>query len=780
MDVNTKGSKNISLVQIKKSEILKQLPNTLSKTYISSMNEAVEKGLSLLELEDYFESEKFLKTCVDENLNNGVAWLGLLCAKLKDKTLYTVLTTKEMSEQIDVKNHVAKMVNYIEELECATKYAADRFVSENILKYLFIVIQSIIEEKRVNLGLDKIFSLIVQYNSEIYDQLLNYMRENIENILYVCSISECESIYNSLLKNALTRDTHIKTIENIVKSYAKMGFLSNAKTWNDKLFEVDNSNFESIIHKLYFSVGAADADEFKDKQLTCLDREFFIPFLQKSISKLSKSDAECLLDFISDTELFCLKMKAMDNAELYFDFLCRYNFQKKLLFLDEHQFYIKELATSRRTLFFEKYMTAMSDKSAYWHIRKRLEYAEMLRNLNFFEEAEKGYRSILLIEKENTDAWNGIFSCKLNFDGKKGDKIKWKKFSIAQLKKILSTCRNETEKKKILQYYTQACILSVSLRSKDQEKCCKVFDYLMKCLSWSKSEPLYNFANEFLRQGHFSIALKYANLSLGNDTVYNIKSRYIILLATLRCKDEQDFKKCEKFSKSMIEYKLLLSACETDSDSFAYYIDLVQENETCVAKIKQARKEINAKSKQCLKRGFSGLIIPVLNILLLGFMFTNYEWQFYLDLWYDNVESKWIGDGFVLPSIFQGVFWIFSLCIILVGIYFSWRLICCGVGLKITHKIKNELKVDQAVRKIKWLNILGIICFGIEIFELFIPGFFSILICILCRILLFVFRVLWHILLFVFHILYYVLRFIFDVCVLVGVVYIVVAILKKL
>ena len=363
---------------------IKNAGGSKNKISVASMNATAKMGLSLLELESYFEAEMFFKDCVDENSNNGVAWLGLLCAKLKDKTLYAAFTSMEISEQISVKNHAKEIVTCMEELTCAVEYAVSGHIAENILEYLFCLIQDIIDEKKLYSGIDKIFAFTVQYNSKFYDQLLEYMGANIETIASICSALECESIYNDLLKYTLYENVRIRTIEKIIVTYSKAKNFSSAAAWNDRLLEIDSVNLDAILRKLCFSVGAVDATGFKNKQLNCSVSDVIIPFVQKSIEKLSKANVDKLLNFIADTELFCMDRNSFDRAEIYFDFLCKYQFPAKTEFLEKHKSYIKRLASANRTAFFEKYMKVMSNKSMDWIIKNRLKYADSAKASRFF------------------------------------------------------------------------------------------------------------------------------------------------------------------------------------------------------------------------------------------------------------------------------------------------------------------------------------------------------------------------------------------------------------
>ena len=692
------------------------------------MDGAAQMGLSLLALESYFEADMFLRECLNENERNGIARLGLLCTKLKDKTLYDALTAQELPENISVKDHAAEMVNCMGELTRAVECAVNRSTAENILHYLFLVIRYVVEEKKANLGLDKIFSFVAQYDSAIYDELLEYMRENVENIATVCSASEQEAVYNDLVKYALYENTRVKTMESIVTSYSRTGDLSNAKTWNDKVLEIDGSNLEAILRKLYFSVGASDIEHFKIKQLNCSVGDVIIPFLQISIKKLSKTDSDRLLDFISGVELFCMNRNAFDHAEIYFDFVCEYQFPAKTAFLEKHHSYIKRLANANRTAFFEKYMavfekymSVMSDESVNLCIKKRLVYADAAKTSRFFDDAEKIYRSILLLKKENVDVWNGIFSCHLNFDGETGDGIQWEKFSVSEFEKILSSCSTRRKKTAILKYYAQACVLSARAQTSDHAACCEAFDSIVKYFPDGKSEEvcgfIEDFADEFLKNGIFDLALKYANLLVEKSVTDSIKARYILLFAMLECKNEDDFKHCEKFDKTMPEYKALLLACRTDSEALKYYISLVRENENCITQIKSDRKKATEKSKQCLKRGLLGLIIPISTILFFVLHVRHYDWESYEDFWYDEMQ-------FIV--ILEIVFWVAIPILVFMGIRCSFLLIGHAIDLK--KRNCQKMEIDKTMKKMKTMQWMTIIGFVFVILELLFLGSFSLVV----------------------------------------------------
>ena len=95
-----------------------------------------------------------------------------------------------------------------------------------------------------------------------------------------------------------------------------------------------------------------------------------------------------------------------------------------------------------------------------------------------------------------------------------------------------------------------------------------------------------------MKKGIFDYAIKYANLSISNEPTYNIKARYVILLATLKCKNEQEFTKCEQFDKNMPEYKMLLLSCRSDAEALQKYTLLAKKNEGGVELIKRQRQQV--------------------------------------------------------------------------------------------------------------------------------------------------------------------------------------------
>jgi len=435
--------------RLAQTEVSKRNVATSAGTYVPSANDAVQMGLSLLRLGSFFEADMFLNESINENKQNGTAWLGLLCTKLNDEQLYDVLTAPKLTYIKDIKKNADKISECIEELTYAVEYATERYVAENILEYLFAIIRHISDEN--NAGIDKLLAFIVQYESNTYEQVIKYAVDNIAFWASFSSVSEYESICNTLLKHITSTDTYISVVENIIAGYSSVKNHAQAKAWNDRLLEIDESNLQAIYRSMYLSVGVYTPIAFKKKtQNEYSADKFIVPFLIKAINKISKEDAEKLLDFVGEVEYSCLTDGYLQNAEFYFDFISKYKFPSRETLLEQHKNHVEFLALHHRLDFFEKFMAVMSHERVDWHISKRLEYADKTRTLGYFDEAKAMYNKVLLLEEDNADALSGLFACALEFNGSDGYKIKWEHFNVPTFEKVLAACPNKRKQASIL------------------------------------------------------------------------------------------------------------------------------------------------------------------------------------------------------------------------------------------------------------------------------------------------------------------------------------------
>lgn len=642
----------IRKARLAQTEVSKRNVATSAGTYVPSANDAVQMGLSLLRLGSFFEADMFLNESINENKQNGTAWLGLLCTRLNDEQLYDVLTAPKLTYIKDIKKNADKISECIEELTYAVEYATERYVAENILEYLFAIIRYINDEK--NAGIDKLLAFIVQYESNTYEQVIKYAVENIAFWASFSSVPEYESICNTLLKHIANTDTYISVIESIIAGYSSVKNHTQAKTWNDRLLEIDESNLQAIYRAIYLSVGVYTPIAFKKKtQNEYSADKFIVPFLKKAINKISKEDAEKLLDFVGEVEYACLTEGHLQNAEFYFDFISKYKFPSRDALLEQHKTHVELLAMHHRLDLFEKFMAVMSHERVDWHISKRLEYADKIRAMGCFDEAKAMYNKVLLLEEDNADALSGLFACALEFNGSDGYKIRWEHFNIPTFEKVLAACPNKRKQVSILKQYAKACVLSARADLRSYDECCKAFDQLIKYFPESESKAVFGYvddlADAFLKKGKFELAIKYANLSISNEPTYNIKARYVILLASLNCKSEQEFTKCEKFDKNMTEYKMLLLSCRADAEALQKYTLLAKKNEDGVARVQRERqqaivaqkqreekatadkKAINEKSSECAKRGLWNLFLPIIMIFIAIVSAPNAEMDYELE-----------------------------------------------------------------------------------------------------------------------------------------------------
>lgn len=575
-----------------------------AKGYVPSVSDTVQTAVACLQQSAFDNAEMFFDDCINENKTNGAAWLGLLCTKLENPDLYDEIVNSRTLTFTFAENDEQELGGLIEELQNAIEYAADRQIAENILSYVLYAIRIITCKPEINNGLPALFNLLIKYESSIYNEAVDYMANCIPAIASICP-----SGYNQICQDVLARisnvDRYIEVVENIIGGYISKSNVLNAKEWNEKLLEVDESNLNANLRAIYMLVDSFDESSFKQRQLNVYVATAVVPYLEKVVHRVSKTDAEKVLNFACETELYCLENLKISNAEAYFDFAVKYSFPERERFLEKQKGYTDLLATHSAESFFEKYLRTMSHERVDWHISQRIRFADKLRETNQASMAQKMYNSVFTLEEDNYNALNGLFAISIGLFGKPYNNIKWTDFNVEAFEKILAHCPSSKLQLKVVQQYLDACVASIdSQKYSDFAPQSNVFDQLLKYFPASESKKMYGYVDDisdsFLQEGEYDLALKYANLSLQNEPTYNIKARYNILLATLKCSKLTDFVKCEQFDKNMPEYKMLLLACKGNDEALQKYIEMAKKNEKFVsdAKRRQAEEERKAQEKK--------------------------------------------------------------------------------------------------------------------------------------------------------------------------------------
>lgn len=129
--------------------------------------------------------------------------------------------------------------------------------------------------------------------------------------------------------------------------------------------------------------------------------------------------------------------------------------------------------------------------------------------------------------------------------------------------------------------------------------CKEVFKQLVRYIPAGEDTRLYNnmraFGEACLAAGEFDEAANYADVLLAQDNNENrrIAACRIRLFVKLHCRNSEEFRHCEAFSKEMPEYLELVAACESEaaSSKLIAILKLVNDNIKTVAVDKQRREE---------------------------------------------------------------------------------------------------------------------------------------------------------------------------------------------
>ena len=574
--------------------------------YVPSASDTVQTAVRCLQQGAYDNAEMFFDDCINENKTNGSAWLGLLCTKLENPALYNEIVNSTTVAYTFAENDEQELSGLIEELQNAIEFAPDRQIAENILSYVLYAIRIITCKSEVNNGLQALFDLIIKYESSIYNEAVDYISNCIPEISRICPTGY-EKICREVLARITDVNRYVELIENIIQGYISDKSILKVKEWNDKLLEVDESNLKANMRAVYLLVDSVDVNSFQQRQLNVHVETTVIPYLEQMVHHISKNDAESVLRFASEMELYSLENNKLSNAEAYFDFVVKYSFQGREEFLEKHKAYTDFLAANSAENFFEKYLRTMSHERVDWHISQRIRFADKLREIAQIDLATKMYNSVFILEEDNFSALNGLFAASIRLCGKPYSNIQWENFNVVNFEKILEHCPNSKTQLRIVQQYLDVCISSI-----DKEHYSnfvyqdKTLEQLLKYFPASEGKKMYSYVDEisdcFLKEEEYDLALKYANLSLQNEPTYNVKARYNILFATLKCSKLTDFVKCEQFDKNMQEYKLLLLSCKGNDEALQKYIEIAKKNEKFVSEAKRKRADEAQRAKEKKER----------------------------------------------------------------------------------------------------------------------------------------------------------------------------------
>lgn len=428
---------------------MRELGTGASKS--SAGRDNFETGKNLLQNEAYEEAVKFFDKCLVQNGKNGDAWLGKLCAQLKDASLYNEIGSGVFTERqtLDFKDYSV--------LQNAIDYAHDKNTAENILKFVYMQLERRLTGTEAHTSdmyvVYKLYAMCADYNSVNVTNMHSLLAKNISRV----AASGQAELVDLILTRFTDAESLLGVLKKVINSYLKVGNFTLAMKYNERAASLDETDWNIVLNSLYIYNECRNKSEFikyayKIKKLSVL---------QESITKLPKADAENIIKILCEAENNLLAESDFDVAERFFVFITQYNFEGRDSFLSAHASYFSAMAYAGCVGFFEIILKVFPDRSADFHIDARLKFADACREKGDFKNAEDMYSSVLNLEDGNSKALQGILFCRLKITDISKGEPDWSMWDNVLFEKVLSSLPSQNAQADFVNKMCRLCINSI-------------------------------------------------------------------------------------------------------------------------------------------------------------------------------------------------------------------------------------------------------------------------------------------------------------------------------
>jgi len=588
----------------------KEFQNSSVGIYTHTIKDRLKAGKECLKDDDFEDALNFFNDCIEEDNGNGQAWIGLLCAKLKNYNLLELFSNnkKEIFLKMN-KNDFELLKKCNVELKNIIEFADSKQDGSRILDiYLNLFLKEIIKCFKNDPSLSDliyiIFELINSYNTKFKIEARKLIAKNIE-IIYL-NKTLCSNLINLILstlpKNSL--DKYLEILENYIEFCIGKNDYEEAKKFNDLKLEHFDHDYEANIRNLYYSNGVNTYDEFLNIQNNDISiGKSVVTYSEHLVEIMQESNALKLIEFICKTEIDILQnLKtnnkiSIDNAKKYFEFAIKYKFNDRNDFIKKNYKFLPKIVENNDLNFSKLIISSMPHLNTDDYLKYLAYTSTLFRKNNFFSNSLELAKEALTLQNNNFDALSNMMLSEMNV-GNHSCNIKWKKMNKDYFESVIKYCPSiELQQAFINELIdTSLCYIDdcEDKKTKDFYYTFECFDLLLKYSNISDSNKYLlvdKISLKCLENKIFDKAKFYANLSLQNNSRDNYNARYVLLLEALQCANENEFVNCDKFNKNLTEYKNLILSCSSSSEKRSHFTKLANDNLKNIEKINQEIKE---------------------------------------------------------------------------------------------------------------------------------------------------------------------------------------------
>ena len=423
----------------------------------------------------------FFDKSLQQNEKNGDAWLGKLCANLKDSKLYDDILSGSI---LNPYNH--SLLNFIDDdyrsLQNSIDYARNKETGESILAFVFSQLDWYLAGKTLSPSavnvISRLYGMCADYDSGYARNMTALLVKNISRIAD-SSAENAKTLLDLILDHISDMDTYLTALRNLTATFMAKGDFSAAKTYNNKAASIDKSDGTALLNSFCILNNFKNqADLIKHAKNV---RDFSL--LEKGLTKVAKKYAEGIISILCEAELSLMCSGQFPAAERYFDFIVKYNFGGNDKFIIKQSDYFSAMAAGGYVRFFNKILKRYPNRDTDFHISCRLKFANTMRMEELFEKAEKMYDSVLNLDDGNSLALQGKLFCLLGMKTDDAANANWDKWDNGLFERVLASFATQKEQSQFLNKMCNLCINTVKNN-------CKYKDIVMN--AHSAGESKYN------------------------------------------------------------------------------------------------------------------------------------------------------------------------------------------------------------------------------------------------------------------------------------------------
>lgn len=587
----------------------KELSNSATGIYTPDINDKLSTASSLLKNNNFADATIFYNDCIKEDNANGKAWIGLFASKLYDYQILVDLdTNRSFKHRLLDFEECCIFEENINTIQNILEYADNKESGERFIEFLTeTVLFSLFNYGNLFETAFTLFKIINSYDTGYRVSARRIVIENFGNI-YKCLGGEGldkfgQEIVDTLSSGSL--EEYLKIVESLIEVFSKNDDVSHSQKWNALKLDHYEGDIKSIIRAMFYSCDALNEKSFMAKNANPHAAISALGVINKYIDKISKEDIPLLFTLLQKVERECLKNNvteaSVDNAKLYFEFLTKFKYEERSCFINGQKEYLESIAKFGRLYFaisiFEKMYSDSNNPDTM--INELNNFGELLLKFGHFSIAKECFAKVFKYQENNFEALRNLVFCDLDFNLENPNEANISKLDMENFEKVLSFAPTDNQQQDFVKTILDICLalLDDLKATKESAEAISIkFNEIIKYYSADIEDQIL-YVNKMsilcLELGDFKDATNYSNISLHYESRNNIDARYVLLLSSLKCKNEKDFINCAGFNKDLQEYKDLLLSCSNNETKLNKYVQLANENiSPNVARTKKEKENV--------------------------------------------------------------------------------------------------------------------------------------------------------------------------------------------